>query len=103
MIAVETTEPPDLSLWEYNASDYTFFLYIRADEKPGEDPAEHDYNCTLPLPNEKLLEQLMIDDPHLDPNITIPELRYQGYYIPDAMRWTCVLTNDMIDRLVIHR
>ena len=34
-----------------------------------------------------------------NPNVTVPELRYQGYYIPEKMRWTCVLTNDIIARL----
>ena len=78
-------------------------MYIRADEKPGEDPTEHDWNCTLPLPDDVLLQQLKIDNPQYfekNPNITIPQLRYEGYYIPEAMRWTCVLTNDMIDRLL---
>ena len=99
---VETTEPPDLALWDYNASDYTFILYIRADEKPGEEPGEHDWNCTLPVPNPQLLELLKKDNPQYfedNPNVTVPELRYQGYYIPEKMRWTCVLTNDMIARL----
>ncbi len=103
VVAALPTTPPDLSLWEFNDTECTHQLFIGDGRKPREEPGEHDWNCTLPVPDQRLKELLMRDDPDLDPNKTIAELRFEGYYIPESLRHTCVLTNDELGKSVaIH-